>query len=179
MKFKLTSDIWTGALICLTVFSLILFFSLPVLSHAYTVGESLRSLQIFDRSVVPNRVPFFLVFLVPVGSLTVILSAIFFAWSLKKFGRNFKTGVIAILPSLAIIAVCIGVVIYYDNLITAMADYVTVQRSLGPLPLNKIELELRSLQFNCFLLAWVGPPLALLAVGGLCQLALSESASDL
>lgn len=163
----------------LTAFSLILFFSLPVFSHAYTVGESLRILQISDSSVVPNRTPFFLVFLIPVGSLTVILSAIFFAWSLKKFGRNFKTGVIAVLPSLAIIAVCIGVVIYYDNLITAMADYVTVQRSLGPMPLNKIELELRSLQFNCFLLAWVGPPLALFAVGGLCKLALSESVSDL
>ena len=179
MNFKLTPDIWTGALIALTAFSIICLFSLPVISHAYTVGESLCNLQIFDRSVVPKLVPFFIVFLVPVGSLTVILSAIFFAWSLKKFGRNFKTGAIAILPSLAIIVVCVGVVVYYDFFVTAMADYVTVQRSLGPLPLNKIELELRSLQFNCFLLAWVGPPLALLAVGGLCNLALSESTSDL
>lgn len=174
VKSKLDPDLVAGIVAGLSAFCLLLVFTIPILSQAYSTGAVLRDLQISDRSIVPNLVPFFLVFLVPGGSLSIILSSIFLAWSLKKFGRNLKTAVIAILPSLSVVIVCVGVVFYYRYFVIAMADYVAAQKGVGPLPLNEIELQLRSLQFNCFLLAMAAPMLTVIAVGGLCSLVLSS-----
>lgn len=132
-----------------------------ILTSCFDSATAVRQLSAVSSELQVVLLPPFAKVLAVSGTIALIVSGTVWIDLQKRFGRDFVSKILALLPLFAVLAICIGTVILYSDQIRTLNDHLVARGATGVRSDYDIARYLKGHQFNLFLLSIYGPLLAL------------------
>ncbi len=132
-----------------------------ILTSCFNSATAVRQLSTVSSELQVALLPPFAKVLAVSGTIALIVSGTVWIDLQKRFGRDFVSKILALLPLFAVLTICIGTVILYSDQIQTLNDHLVARGATGVRSDYDIARYLKGHQFNLFLLSIYGPLLAL------------------
>lgn len=153
-----------GLSVVLVVGPLILagfFTCATTLTNCFNSATAVRQLSTVSSEFEVVLIPPFAKVLAVSGTIALIVSGAVMIDLRKRFGRDFVSKILALLPSFAVFAICIVIVVLYSDQIQTLNDHLVASGAAVVRSDFDIARYLKGHQFNLFLLSIYGPLMAL------------------